>query len=64
MDLREEFEARVRKLENYIEENGLGSKQLNKAKKVQRSMNTIVFIGGLITVAGLLIWNSNRDDKD
>lgn len=64
MDLREEFEARVRKLENYIEENGLGSSQLNKAKKAQRGINTVVFLGGLITIAGLAIWQMNKGDKE
>jgi hypothetical protein len=62
MDIREEFEARVKRLENYIEEKGLGSKQLKKAKKVQRGMNTIVFLGSLITIAGIVIWKISKDE--
>ncbi|MFW5708273.1 MAG: hypothetical protein ACOC12_10145 [Bacteroidota bacterium] len=61
MDLREEFEGRVRKLESFIEDKGLGSKQLKTAKKVQRSVNVVVFLGSLITVAGIAIWAFNRD---
>ncbi len=61
MDIREEYEARIKKLESFIEDKGFGSKQLKKAKKVQRSINTVVFLGSLITVAGLTIWALNRD---
>jgi hypothetical protein len=61
MDIREEFEGRVKRLENFIEEKGFGSKQLKKAKKVQRSINAVVFLGSLITVAGITIWALNRD---
>lgn len=61
MDIREEFEERVKRLESFIEDKGFGSKQLKKAKKVQRSINTVVFLGSLITVAGIVIWAFNRD---
>jgi hypothetical protein len=61
MDLREEFEARVKRLESFIEDKGFGSKQLKKAKKVQRSINAVVFLGSIITVAGIAIWALNRD---
>ncbi len=61
MDLRQEFEARVKKLEDFVEDKGLGSKQLKKAKKVQRNMNAVVLLGSLITLAGVTIWMLNRD---
>ncbi|TVQ92480.1 MAG: hypothetical protein EA393_03485 [Bacteroidetes bacterium] len=61
MDLREELEGRVKKLENFIEDKGFGSKQLKKAKKVQRSINAVVLLGSLITLAGVTIWILNRD---
>ncbi len=62
MDLKEEFEARINRLESFIEDKGLGSKKLEKAKKVQRSINAVVFLGGLITIAGIVIWSvSNKD---
>lgn len=61
MDIREEYEARIKKLESFIEDRGFGSKQLKKAKKVQRTINASVFLGGLITIAGIAIWAINRD---
>ncbi len=61
MDIKEEFETRVKRLEGFIEDKGLGSKQLKKARKVQRSINTVVFLGSVITVAGIMIWALNRD---
>ncbi|GAO31900.1 hypothetical protein [Geofilum rubicundum] len=62
MDLKEEFEARINRLERFIEDKGLGHRQLEKAKKVQRSLNAIAFLGGLITIAGVVIWSvSNKD---
>ncbi|MCC5930761.1 MAG: hypothetical protein JJU28_16070 [Cyclobacteriaceae bacterium] len=61
MDIKEEFEARVKRLESFIEDKGLGSKQLKKAKKLQRSLNGIIFLGSILTVAGITIWALNRD---
>lgn len=61
MDIREEFEGRVKRLESFIEDKGFGSKQLKKARKVQRSINAVVFLGSIITVAGIAIWAFNRD---
>ncbi|TVQ13851.1 MAG: hypothetical protein EA361_09115 [Bacteroidetes bacterium] len=61
MDIRQEYESRIKKLENFIEDKGFGSAQLKKAKKVQRTVNAAVFLGGLITIAGIAIWAMNRD---
>ncbi len=61
MDIREEYEARIKKLEDFIEDKGLGSKQLKKAKKVQRTINASVLLGGLIAIAGVTLWAINRD---
>ncbi len=61
MDLRQEYDARIKKLEDFIEDKGLGSAQLKKARKVQRTVNVAVFLGGLITIAGIAIWAMNRD---
>lgn len=61
MDIKEEFEARVNRLEDFIEEKGFGAKQLKKAKKVQKNVNAVVFLGSLITLAGIVIWAINRD---
>ncbi|MFW5758957.1 MAG: hypothetical protein ACOC4J_04490 [Bacteroidota bacterium] len=61
MDLREEFEARVKKLENFIEEKGIGSKQLSKVRDIQKKTNVAIFLGSVITIAGIAIWALNRD---
>ncbi len=61
MDIREEFEGRVKKLENFIEEKGIGSKQLNRAREIQRKTNVAIFLGSIITVAGIAIWALNKD---
>ena len=61
MDLKKEYDERIKRLEGFIEEKGFGSRQLKKARKVQKTVNVSVFLGGLITLAGLTIWALNRD---
>ncbi|MCK9450103.1 MAG: hypothetical protein M0Q90_00230 [Bacteroidales bacterium] len=56
MDIKQEFEGRINKLERLIEDRGIGAKQLSKARKVQRNVNLAVFVGSLITVAGIAMW--------
>jgi len=56
MDIKEEFEARINKLENLIADRGIGSKQLTKVRKAQRNVNLAIFVGSLITVAGIAVW--------
>ncbi|MFP4469774.1 MAG: hypothetical protein ACLFPE_03780 [Bacteroidales bacterium] len=51
-----ELEGRIRKIEDFIAEKGLGSKQLQKARRVQRNVNLAIFIGSLITIAGITFW--------
>ena len=62
--IKEELEGRIKELEDFIAEKGIGSKQLSKAKKVQRDGNIALFVGGLITAAGLAIWAMNRNNDD
>ena len=62
--IKEELEGKITALENYIEENGIGAKQLSKAKKVQRDSNIAIFVGGLIAIAGITIWAINRNSDD
>ena len=62
--IKEELEGKIKNLENYIAENGVGSKQLNKAKKVQRDGNIALVVGGLITIAGVAIWAASRNSDD
>jgi ribosome-associated translation inhibitor RaiA len=61
--IKEELEARIRRLEDFIEERGLGSSRLTKAKKIQRKINIGIFLGSLVTVAGLTIWAITQDDE-
>ena len=42
MDIKHELETRVKKLEDLIETKGIGSKQLNKARKTQKYLNLLV----------------------
>jgi len=62
--IKEELEGKINKLENFIAKNGVGSKQLKKAKKVHRDSNIALVVGGLLTVAGLAIWAINRNSED
>jgi hypothetical protein len=43
--IKEELEGRIKGLEDLIAEKGIGSKQLSKAKKVQRDGNIALFKG-------------------
>lgn len=60
-----ELEGRMKKIEDFIAERGLGSKQLQKARRAQRNINMAIFAGSLITIAGITIWalssNSEAD---
>lgn len=56
MDIKEEFEARINKLENLIADRGIGSKQLTKVRKTQRNVNLAIFVGSLVTIAGIAVW--------
>ena len=62
--IKEELEGKIKALEDYIAENGVGSKQLSKAKKVQRDGNLALVVGGLITIAGVAIWAASRNSDD
>lgn len=64
--IKSELEGRVQHLEDIIEEKGLGSRQLKKAKTVQRNVNLAVFVGGIIAIAGITFWalsGSGDDDE-
>lgn len=68
MDINEkvktELEERVKKIEDFIADRGLGSKQLQKARRAQRNVNLAVFVGSLVTIAGITVWalTSNSDE--
>lgn len=63
--IKNELEGRIKNLENFIAEKGIGSKQLKQVQKTQRNVNLAIFVGSLITVAGITVWavsNSRKDD--
>lgn len=62
--VRAELEGRIKKIEDFIADRGLGSKQLEKAKRAQRNVNLAIFAGSLITLAGITAWalSRNRDE--
>jgi len=62
--IKEELEGRIKKLENFIADKGIGSKQLNKARNVQRNVNLAVFMGSFITIAGIAFWLLNRNSGE
>ncbi len=59
-----ELENRVRKIENLIAEKGVGSSYLSRAKRVQRNINLAIFVGGIITIAGLTAWALRRNNEE
>jgi len=69
MDINEkvktELEGRIKKIESLIADRGLGSKQLQKARKAQRNVNLAVFVGSLVTIAGITVWalSSNNEEE-
>ena len=69
MDINEkvktELEGRVKKIEDFIAYRGLGSKQLDKARRAQRNINLAVFVGSLVTIAGITVWalSSNSEEE-
>ncbi len=64
MDIKEEFEARINKLENLIADRGIGSKQLTKVSNAQRNVNLAIFVGSLVTIAGIAVWAISAGNND
>ncbi len=62
--IKEDLEGRIRKLEDFIESKGLGSARLSKAKKMQRNVNLAVFLGSMVTIAGVAFWVLGRNHED
>ncbi len=55
-NMKEELEKRIKALEDFIADKGIGSSKLTKARKTQRNVNLAVLLGGLATVAGIIAW--------
>ncbi|MGY6742582.1 MAG: hypothetical protein ACXIUQ_07600 [Cecembia sp.] len=61
---KEELEERLEKIENFIAKKGLGSTYLQKAQKTQRDINLLLALGGVLTIAGLVLWMKMRDNEE
>lgn len=60
-NIKDEFESRLKRIEEFIADRGIGSSKLSKARKAQRNINLAVFLGSLVTVAGFAVWMLNGD---
>ena len=61
------LEGRLDRLENFIADRGIGSSQLEQAKKVQRNVNIAAAAGGALIIAGITFWAltaGSGDDED
>ena len=63
---KEQLEKRVKKLEEFIANKGVGSAQLAKARRVQRNINLAIILGSFITLAGITAWvlYNMEDDEE
>lgn len=61
---KENLEQRIHDIESFINDRGLGSGYLNKAKKAQRNVNIALVAVGAITIIGLTAWALGGDDED
>ncbi|HCD52296.1 MAG TPA: hypothetical protein DEQ34_07610 [Balneolaceae bacterium] len=51
-----ELKTKVEEIEDFIAENGVGSRYLSKAEKMQRDLNIGLVLGGATIVAGAAAW--------
>ena len=61
---KEQLEKRVKKIEEFIANNGVGSAQLAKARRIQRNINLAIVLGSFITLAGITVWVLQNTDED
>lgn len=64
MDIKHELENRVKAIENLIERRGIGSKQLEKARKVQRIVNITAVGITVAAVVGVATWLSSDSEEE
>jgi len=60
-DAQEQLEKRISDLEEFIAHRGVGSKQLKKARDVQRNINLAILAGALSAAAGLMLYLKLKD---
>jgi hypothetical protein len=61
---KEGLEQRIHDIEDFINEKGLGSGYLTKAKKAQRNVNIALVAVGALTIIGLAAWALSSDEED
>lgn len=61
---KEQLEKRIKKIEDFIADKGVGSAQLAKARRVQRNINLAIVVGSFITLAGITAWVLHSMDED
>ena len=61
---KEQLEKRVKKLEEFIANKGVGSAQLAKARRIQRNINLAIVVGSFITLAGITVWVLHNIEED
>jgi hypothetical protein len=61
---KEELEDRLDKIEAFIAKKGIGSTYLQKAQKTQRDINLFLALGGILTLAGLVLWMKTKDKEE
>ncbi len=61
---KEEIESRLDKIEDFIAKKGVGSTYLQKAQKTQRDINLVLVLGGILTVAGIVLWMKTKDSEE
>lgn len=58
---KEEIIKRIDEFEKLIESKGIGSAQLEKAKRAQRDLNLGLMVGAAALIGGLTAWAILRD---
>ena len=51
-----ELEKRIKKVEDFIAERGVGSSYLERARKAQRNLNIAIVMASVVTLAGITVW--------
>jgi tetrahydromethanopterin S-methyltransferase subunit G len=52
-----EIEERIESIERAISKNGVGSKYLEKAEKIQRDVNIGLMVAGATALLGITAWS-------
>jgi hypothetical protein len=61
---KEQLETRLQQVENFISTRGVGSRQLERAKRIQRNANLALLVGGSLFVSALAIWMLSNSDEE